>query len=121
MGGTWGRKVFMAFAWMSVCILSLGEPAFAAERFQGNDVSRTLDGNTTIQICDRESDGHRAYTRYDRNFDDRGNLELVDRAAGGTCTNEFGGQQIFKHQTCEVRGGDVGGGDDVCTNFSQHF
>lgn len=114
------RKNVSVIACVSACVFLLASPALAAEKFQGNDVSRTRDGNTTMQICDKESDGHRAYTRFDRNRNGT-DIVLIDNSAGGFCANEFSGSQIIRHQTCEVRGGDVGGGDDVCTNYSDHF
>lgn len=115
------RRIVATLSTILACVLLVATPVVAAERYQGADVSRVLDRDTQMQICDNESDGHRAYTRFDRSFDNRGNLVLVDGSAGGTCTNDFSGNRVVQHMTCEVRGGSIGGGDDVCTDYSYHI
>lgn len=119
-------RISMVIAILIPCVLLVSSPAFAGSVYQGRDVSYGINGSNSgdIRVCDREKDGHRAYTRFYKNDPPNnpyGPFILKDRrGANGACSSHYGNDRIFKHQTCEVRGGGVGGGDDRCSGYSQH-
>lgn len=114
-------RLLAMFAFIMTSVLFMSAPAYANTIYQGSDYSKSINGNDSgdIRVCDKEIDGHRAYTRFqtlDGNF-----LTLVDRQGGDSaCATHYGFSYILKHQTCETRGEGVGGGDDVCSTYSKH-
>lgn len=115
-------RFLVVLACMMSSTLFVSAPASASTIYQGRDYSTTINGTDSgdIRVCDREIDNHIAYTRFQR-FSDLKFVILRDNQGGGTaCADYYGFDYIVKHQTCETRGGGVGGGDDVCSTYSRH-
>lgn len=122
MGNSLKRRGLTLFACALVCVLLMSDPALSKIQYLGNNLSRAVPGsnNTTMRICDGERDGRRAYARYYRQG--LGYPFFIVDTAGrdGRCVDEESSRRISYHQTCEVRGRGIGGGDDLCTEFSGH-
>lgn len=122
MGASFKQKSIMAFASILVCMLLTSSPALSEIKRLGDNLSRAVpgSGNTTMRICDGERDGRRAYARYYRQGLSYPFLVIDTSGNNGDCVDEDSDRQIVRHQTCEARGNDIGGGDDRCTTFSDH-
>lgn len=122
MGHSLKRRGLLGFACALACVLVMSNPALSEVQRLGGNLSRAVPGtgNSTMRICDGERDGRRAYTRYYRE-----GLSypffIIDTTGGdGRCVDQESDRRISRHQTCEVRGRSIGGGDDICTAFSGH-
>lgn len=122
MGGSLNKRFLMLFVCALLCALLMSGPALSEIQNLGNNLSRAVPGshNTTMRICDGERDGKRAYARYYRKGLSYPFFILDTVGKDGRCVNEESNRRISHHQTCEVRGRSIGGGDDLCTAFSGH-